>query len=78
MFHDNRIKVPELIFRTLHNTARVASDTVSRVVVEILAHGGQFLDVKDLVAGVRGRRVFDEGDLTYKKPPTVTVGGSAR
>jgi nitronate monooxygenase len=53
----------ELIFRTLHNTARVASNTVSREVVEILARGRQFEDVKDLVAGVRGRRVFDEGDL---------------
>ncbi len=53
----------ELIFRTLHNTARVASNTVSREVVEILKQGGQFEDVKDLVAGVRGRRVFDDGDL---------------
>jgi nitronate monooxygenase len=53
----------ELIFRTLHNTARVASNTVSREVVEILKQGGQFEDIKDLVAGVRGRRVFDDGDL---------------
>ena len=53
----------ELIFRSLRNTARVASNTVSREVVEILAGGGQFEDVKDLVAGVRGRKVFDDGDL---------------
>lgn len=53
----------ELIFRTLHNTARVASNEVSREVVQILKDGGQFEDVKDLVAGVRGRRVFDEGDV---------------
>ncbi len=53
----------ELIFRSLHNTARVASNAVSREVVEILKGGGQFEDVKDLVAGVRGRRVFDEGDV---------------
>jgi nitronate monooxygenase len=53
----------ELIFRSLHNTARVASNVVSREVVEILKGGGQFEDVKDLVAGVRGRRVFDEGDV---------------
>ena len=31
--------------------------------VEILAGGGQFDAVKDLVAGSRGRRVFDDGDL---------------
>ncbi|MGH3640791.1 MAG: nitronate monooxygenase, partial [Mycobacterium sp.] len=36
---------------------------VSREVVEILKGGGEFSDVKDLVAGVRGRRVFDDGDL---------------
>jgi len=53
----------ELIFRSLHNTARVASNAVSREVVQILKQGGQFEDVKDLVAGVRGRRVFDEGDV---------------
>ena len=53
----------DLIFRTLHNTARVASNAVSREVVEILNNGGQFGDVKDLVSGIRGRRVFDEGDL---------------
>ena len=51
-----------MIFRSLHNTARVASNAVSREVVEILANGGQFGDVMELVAGSRGRRVFEEGD----------------
>ncbi|MBA0128289.1 nitronate monooxygenase [Haloechinothrix sp. YIM 98757] len=53
----------ELIFRPLRNTARVASNSVSRKVVEILEGGGEFADVRDLVAGARGRQVFDEGDL---------------
>jgi NADH:quinone reductase (non-electrogenic) len=53
----------ELIFRSLHNTARVASNVVSREVVEILKGGGQFEDVKDLVAGSRGRTVYDDGDV---------------
>ena len=53
----------ELIFRSLRNTARVVSNTVSREVVEILDRGGQFSDVKDLVAGVRGVKVFENGDL---------------
>ena len=52
----------ELIFRSLHNTARVASNAVSREVVEILKNGGQFGDVMELVAGSRGRKVFDDGD----------------
>jgi nitronate monooxygenase len=53
----------ELIFRPLRNTARVASNAVSREVVEILSRGGEFPDVKDLVAGVRGVKVFENGDL---------------
>jgi NAD(P)H-dependent flavin oxidoreductase YrpB (nitropropane dioxygenase family) len=53
----------ELIFRPLRNTARVASNTVSREVVEILDRGGEFSDVKDLVAGARGRSVYESGNL---------------
>ncbi len=53
----------ELIFRPLRNTARVASNSVSREVVGILDRGGKFEDVRDLVAGARGRKVFEEGDL---------------
>ncbi|MEW2263131.1 NAD(P)H-dependent flavin oxidoreductase [Streptomyces sp. NPDC047853] len=53
----------ELIFRPLRNTARVASNSVSRKVVDILHGGGQFPDVRELVAGTRGRKVFEDGDL---------------
>ena len=53
----------EMIFRPLRNTARVASNAVSREVVQILNNGGQFEDVKDLVAGSRGVKVYEIGDL---------------
>ncbi len=53
----------ELIFRTLRNTGRVASNTVSRDVVEILNHGGQFDDIAHLVSGKRGVKVYETGDL---------------
>ncbi|MFI2231607.1 NAD(P)H-dependent flavin oxidoreductase [Nocardia testacea] len=53
----------KLIFRTMHNTARVADNEVSRKVVEIEKAGGKFEDVRELVSGARGRRVFEEGDL---------------
>ena len=53
----------ELIFRPLRNTARVASNAVSREVVEILNNGGEFQDVKDLVAGARGVKVYENGDV---------------
>lgn len=52
----------ELIFRPLQNTARVSSNAVSRKVVEILAAGGRFEQVKDLVSGARGRTVYETGD----------------
>ncbi|WP_062385683.1 NAD(P)H-dependent flavin oxidoreductase [Demequina iriomotensis] len=52
-----------LIFRSLRNTARVAKNAVSDEVVEILARGGRFEDVRALVAGARGRKVFEDGDL---------------
>lgn len=55
-----------LIFRTMHNTARVAKNAVSDQVVAIERAGGaKFEDVKDLVAGARGRVVYEEGDPDY-------------
>ncbi len=53
----------ELIFRPLRNTARVAGNAISRKVVSILDGGGRFEDVRPLVAGARGRAVFEQGDL---------------
>lgn len=53
----------ELIFRPLRNTARVARNKVSVEVVRLLDEGAQFADIRDLVAGVRGREVFRTGDL---------------
>jgi NAD(P)H-dependent flavin oxidoreductase YrpB (nitropropane dioxygenase family) len=52
----------ELIFRTLRNSARVVRNSVSREVVEIERQGGTFDDVRHLVAGARGRRVYETGD----------------
>ena len=55
-----------LMFRTMHNTARVFKNSVSDQVVEIESTGNAtFEDVKDLVAGQRGRVVFEEGDLEH-------------
>ena len=55
-----------LMFRTMHNTARVFKNSISDQVVEIESTGSAtFEDVKDLVAGQRGRVVFEEGDLEH-------------
>src|SRR5580692_10383994 len=53
-----------LIFRTMHNTARVAKNAISDEVVAIERRGNaKFEDVKELVAGVRGGSVRDQGDM---------------
>lgn len=53
----------ELIFRPLRNTARVSRNSVSSEVVRILNAGGEFADVRALVAGSRGIKVFEQGDV---------------
>lgn len=53
----------QLIFRQLRNTARVSANSVSDEVVAILSAGGEFGDVRELVAGRRGRTVYETGDL---------------
>lgn len=52
-----------LIFRELRNTARVARNAVAEQVAAITAAGGDFAAVRELVAGSRGRTVYETGDL---------------
>jgi nitronate monooxygenase len=62
----NDERATELIFRTLRNTSRVASNAVSREVVTIERKGGATIDdLKHLVAGQRGRVVYETGDPEY-------------
>jgi nitronate monooxygenase len=60
---ENDERATDLIFRTLHNTARVMKNAVSQQVVEIERRGGaKFEDVQALVAGTRGRDALANGD----------------
>ena len=52
----------EHIFRPFRNTARVARNKVSEEVREIEKAGGSFEDIKHLVSGARGRKVYEDGD----------------
>jgi nitronate monooxygenase len=53
----------DLIFRTLHNTARVARNSVSQEVLAVEKKGGATIDdIRHLVAGQRGRAVYEQGD----------------
>jgi nitronate monooxygenase len=58
----NDERATDLIFRTMHNTARVAKNAISQQVVAKEREGAKFEDIKDLVAGVRGRVVYQDGD----------------
>jgi nitronate monooxygenase len=58
----------DLIFRTMHNTARVGRNAISQKVVEIEREGqkrggAKFEEVRDLVAGTRGRGVLETGEI---------------
>jgi NAD(P)H-dependent flavin oxidoreductase YrpB (nitropropane dioxygenase family) len=60
----NDERATNLIFRKLKNTARVARNSVSDRVVDILnAPQTTFADVAHLVSGKRGRQLLDSGDL---------------
>ncbi len=54
-----------LIFRTLHNTARVFKNAVSDEVVRLERREGgcEFAEVRPLVAGARGKSVFAGGEI---------------
>ena len=58
----------DLIFRTLHNTARVGRNAISQKVVEIEREGqkrggAKFEEVRELVAGSRGKGVLETGEM---------------
>ena len=59
----NNERDTKLILRTLRNSARVVKNVVSSEVVEIEDKGGATIDdLRHLVAGKRGKHVYDEGD----------------
>ncbi|MBA3811925.1 MAG: nitronate monooxygenase [Caulobacteraceae bacterium] len=58
----NDERATDLIFRTMRNTARVARNAISQRVLELERGGAKFEEVRDLVAGSRGRVVYEAGD----------------
>src|SRR5436190_2612849 len=58
----NDERATDLIFRTMRNTSRVAKNSISQKVVEMEREGATFEDIRELVAGARGRLVYEEGD----------------
>jgi nitronate monooxygenase len=52
----------ELIFRTMRNTSRVAKNDISTKVVAMEKEGAKFEDIRELVAGARGKMVYATGN----------------
>src|SRR3954454_14125627 len=52
----------ELIFRTMRNTSRVARNEISTKVVAMEKKGAKFEDIRELVAGARGKMVYATGN----------------
>jgi NAD(P)H-dependent flavin oxidoreductase YrpB (nitropropane dioxygenase family) len=61
----NDERATDLIFRTMRNTARVARNEISQQVVALERSGASFEDVRELVAGTRGRVVYETGDPNH-------------
>ncbi|HLJ63222.1 MAG TPA: nitronate monooxygenase family protein [Stellaceae bacterium] len=55
----------ELIFRTMRNTSRVARNAISTKVVAMEKEGAAFEQIRDLVAGARGKMVYATGDADH-------------
>jgi NAD(P)H-dependent flavin oxidoreductase YrpB (nitropropane dioxygenase family) len=52
-----------LMFRTMHNTARVFKNAISNEVVAAEKRGAKFEDIRHLVAGARGKVALKSGDV---------------
>lgn len=55
----------DLIFRSLRNTSRIARNSVSKQVLEMEREGKTIQEIGPLVAGVRGKVVYETGDLDH-------------
>ena len=62
----NDERATDLIFRTMRNTSRVARNAVSQEVLAIEKRGNATIeDIRHLVAGTRGKVVYEQGDPQF-------------
>jgi len=55
----------DLVFRTMRNTSRIARNKISTQVLEMEREGKTIQEIGPLVAGVRGKVVYETGDLDH-------------
>jgi NAD(P)H-dependent flavin oxidoreductase YrpB (nitropropane dioxygenase family) len=54
-----------LLFRTMRNTSRVYGNSVAKRTIEMEAEGKTIQEIGPIVAGARGRIVYETGDLEH-------------
>ena len=54
-----------LLFRTMRNTSRVYGNSVAKKAIEMEAEGKTIQEIGPIVAGARGRVVYETGDLEH-------------
>ena len=54
-----------LIFRTLRNTSRVYGNSVAKKAIEMEHEGKTIQEIGPIVAGARGRVVYETGDMEH-------------
>jgi len=52
-----------LIFRSLRNTARMFTNSISKQVIEMEGEGKSIQEIGPVASGMRGRKVYEEGDV---------------
>jgi nitronate monooxygenase len=55
----------DLVFRTMRNTSRIARNSISQQVLAMEHEGKTIQEIGPLVAGVRGKVVYETGDLDH-------------
>jgi NADH:quinone reductase (non-electrogenic) len=64
-----------LIFRTMRNTSRVFGNTVAKKAIEMEADGKTIKEIGPIVAGAKGRVVYETGDMEHGVWSAGTVMG---
>jgi NADH:quinone reductase (non-electrogenic) len=54
-----------LLFRTMRNTSRVYGNSVAKQAIEMEREGKTIQEIGPLVAGARGKVVYETGDLEH-------------
>jgi len=55
----------KLIFRTLNNTTRIYKNKIAKEIIEMEKRNASIEELAPLVSGIRGKKVFETGDLDY-------------